>query len=197
MIAGAILAGGLSRRMGGGDKALREVGGVPLLTRTIARMAPQVGPLLLNANGDPARFAAFGLEVRADVLGDHAGPLAGILTALEWTAEQGAEWLLTAAADTPLLPSDLGARLAAERLALGARLAVAASGGRMHPVCALWPVDIRFELRHAVTEEELRRLTTFVERFSLARVEWPVEPFDPFLNVNTPGDLDRLGAILA
>lgn len=196
-LAGVVLAGGLSRRMGGGDKPLLVVRGKTLMQRTIERLAPQVGSLLLNANGDPARFAGYGHETRADVLDGHGGPLVGILTALDWAAERGAHWLLTAAADTPLLPADLGERLTAARAAQGARLALATSGGRSHPVFALWPTDLREELRHAVVVEGLRKLGAFAERFAVARVDWPVQPVDPFFNVNTPEDLARLEDILA
>lgn len=192
MIAGVVLAGGLSRRMGGGDKALLELGGVPLVAHVLARLAPQVERLLISANGDPARFARFGQEVRADCCGDHAGPLAGILTALDWAAEGGARWLLSAAADTPLLPLDLGQRLDAARAAQGARLAVATSGGRLHPVCALWPVELRAELRRILVDEGLHRLGAAVARFAPARVEWPAQPVDPFFNVNTAADLEWL-----
>lgn len=198
-IAGVILAGGLSRRMGGGDKPLLSVHGKTLLERTIERLAPQVGALLLNANGDPARFAGCGhdIDIRADVLDGYGGPLVGILTALDWAAEQGAAWLLTAAADTPLLPADLAQRLTAARAAERARLALATSGGRSHPVFALWPVDVREELRHAVVGEGLRKLGAFADRFAVAHVDWPTRPVDPFFNVNTPEDLARLEDILA
>lgn len=196
-VAGAVLAGGLSRRMGGGDKPLLAVRGRTLLDRTIARLAPQVGRLLLNANGDPARFAACGLEVRADVLDGHCGPLAGILTGLDWAAEHGAEWLLTAAADTPLLPADLYERLEAARAAQDAVVAMAVSGGRSHPVFALWPVDLRDDLRRALVEEGLRKLGAFAERYPLARAEWPILPCDPFFNVNTPEDVATLEDVLA
>lgn len=196
-VAGAVLAGGLSRRMGGGDKPLLAIGGRTLLDRTITRLAPQVGRLLLNANGDPARFAAHGLEVRADVLDGHCGPLAGILTGLDWAAEHGAGWLLTAAADTPLLPADLYERLEAARAAQDAVVAMAVSGGRNHPVFALWPVALRDDLRRALVDEGLRKLGAFADRYPLVRVEWPILPFDPFFNVNTPEDVVALEAILA
>lgn len=192
-----VLAGGQARRMGGGDKPLLAVGGRTLLDRTIARLAPQVDRLLLNANGDPARFAAFGLEVRADVLDGYCGPLAGILTGMDWAAQRGAHWLLTAAADTPLLPGDLRVRLENARIAADAQIAMAVSGGRSHPVFALWPVALRDDLRRAMVEEGLRKLGAFAERYPLVRVEWPTLPCDPFFNVNTPEDVATLEGILA
>lgn len=196
IIAGVILAGGLSRRMGGGDKPLVTVHGRTLLERTIERLAPQVGPLLLNANGDPARFARFGLPVRADVLEGYGGPLVGILTGLEWAAHQGAQWLLTAAADTPLFPLDLGQRLRAAVAAEGADMGMALSGGHSHPVFALWPVTLAADLRRAVAEHDVRKAHAFTDRFKVARVEWPQVPHDPFFNVNAPEDVVRLGMIL-
>lgn len=195
-VAGVILAGGLARRMGGGDKALLSVHGRTLLEHIVERLAPQVGPLLLNANGDPARFAGFGLPVRADVLEGHGGPLVGILTGLEWAADQGARWLLSAAADTPLFPLDLGRRLHAAVAAEGADMAMAMSGGYNHQIFALWPVRLAPELRHAVTRQDMRKVAAFTSQIKVARVEWPHLPHDPFFNVNTPEDVARLGLIL-
>ncbi|MGE5478365.1 MAG: molybdenum cofactor guanylyltransferase MobA [Bacteroidales bacterium] len=195
-LAGVILAGGLSRRMGGGDKPLVAVHGRTLLERTIERLAPQVGPLLLNANGDSARFTRFGLPVRADVIDGYGGPLVGILTALEWAREQGADWLLTAAADTPLFPADLGERLAAALAEQGADMAMAASGGHTHPVFSLWPVRLAGELRRSVVEYDVHKIEAFTDHFKVARVDWPQQPHDPFFNVNAPEDVVRLGMIL-
>lgn len=191
-IAGVILAGGLSRRMGGGDKPLVAVDGKTLLERTIERLAPQVGAVLLNANGDPARFAAFGLEVAADVVEGYGGPLVGVLTALEWARGRGATHVVSAAADTPLFPEDLVARLAVE----DCDIAMAHSGGRSHPVFALWPVALADDLRRAVVDEGVRKIEAFTDRYRVAKVEWPDRPFDPFFNVNTPEDVVRLAMIL-
>ena len=143
-VAGVLMAGGQSRRMGGGDKCLRALAGKPILAHVIARARPQVGPLLLNANGDPARFAGFGLPVVADVVGDFAGPLAGVLTGLEWAAAQAPEpaWLASFATDAPFLPADLVARMADAVEAEGADMACAASNGRDHPVFGLWPLGL-------------------------------------------------------
>lgn len=196
-VAGLILAGGLSRRMGGGDKPLLEVGGQTLLARTVARLKPQARPLLLNANGDPHRFAGYGLPVRADIVEGYCGPLAGILTGLEWAREQGVEWLATAAADTPLFPADLVARLWAARQRTQAELAVAVSGGREHPVFALWPVRLAADLRRAVVQDGVRRMGEFMERHAMARAEWLAAPHDPFFNVNSPEDVHQLAERLA
>ena len=186
---GVILAGGLARRMGGGDKALRIVGGQAVLARLVARLAPQVARLVLNANEDPARFAAFGLPVVGDDLPDRPGPLAGVLAGLDWAARFAPDvrWVVTAPGDAPFLPEDLVARLHAGLG--GATLACAASGGRTHPVVALWPVALRHDLRRALVEEGLRKVGAYVGRHGPAVVEWPVGRMDPFFNVNTPADL--------
>ncbi len=194
---GVILAGGLARRMGGGDKALRVVGGQAVLARLVARLLPQVEQLVLNANGDPARFAEFGLPVAGDDVPDRPGPLAGVLAGLDWAARftPGLRWVVTVPGDAPFLPEDLVARLHAGLG--GAALACAASGGRAHPVAALWPVALRHDLRRALTEEGVRKVGAYVGRHGPAVVEWPVGRVDPFFNVNTPADLadaDRLAA---
>jgi molybdenum cofactor guanylyltransferase len=197
---GAILAGGLARRMGGGDKPLRMVGARTVLARIVDRLGSQVSRLILNANDDPHRFAEFGLPVVADSLPGHPGPLAGVLAALDWTAAADPEigWMLTAPGDAPFIPQNLVARLHAERRAQDAVFACAASQGRTHPVIALWPVSIRDELRRAVAEQGIRKIDLFTERGGCAIAEWPATPVDPFYNVNTPDDLaeaDRLVAL--
>jgi molybdenum cofactor guanylyltransferase len=188
---GVLLAGGLARRMGGGDKPMRTIGGRTILARVIARLAPQCDGLILNANGDPARFAAFGLPVIADTVENFPGPLAGILTALDWTAANRPDvgWVLSAAADCPFLPRDLVARLQQARIAEDAQLAVAASAGQTHPVIGLWSVALREELRHALVVEDIRKIDRWTARYKLATVTWPVEPLDPFFNANTMDDI--------
>jgi molybdopterin-guanine dinucleotide biosynthesis protein A len=189
---GLILAGGLGRRMGGGDKCLVPVAGRPMLEHVIARLAPQCDGLVLNANGDPGRFAAFGLPVVADGVPGYAGPLAGILAGLDWLAAHrpGTRWMASAAADTPFFPRDLVRRLSESCAAEGAQMACAASGGRSHPVFALWPVEMRADLLGALSEADgSRKVMAFVQRYRLAMAEWPSEPFDPFFNVNTPEDI--------
>lgn len=188
---GVILAGGLSRRMGGGDKALLRLGGRQILARVVARLSPQCTAVVLNANGDPARFSSFRLPVVADSVPDYAGPLAGVLAGLDHVAETRPDigWIVTAAADSPFLPGDFVARLHAARDAAQAALACARSGGRSHPVNGLWPVTLREELRRALLDEGVRKVDGWTARFTLAEAEWPSEPVDPFFNANTPEDV--------
>jgi molybdenum cofactor guanylyltransferase len=187
---GVVLAGGLSRRMGGGDKCLRLLGGRPILAHIIERARPQVAALALNANGDPGRFAAFGLPVIADSIADFAGPLAGILAGLDWAAAErpAATHVASFAGDAPFLPRDLVARLAAA-IAAGHDLGCAASGGRAHPVFGLWPLALRDDLRRALAEEGIRKVDQWTGRFRLAVVDFPATPLDPFFNTNRPEDL--------
>ena len=197
---GVLLAGGLARRMGGGDKPMREIGGRTILERVIARLKPQCDGLILNANGDPARFASFGLPVVADTVKDFPGPLAGILAALDWAATNRPEvqWVLSAAADSPFLPRDLVARLHRARAEQDAQLAVAASDGQSHPVIGLWCVALRQELRHALVMEDIRKIDRWTARYKLATVTWPTKPLDPFFNANTVDDIaaaERLAAL--
>lgn len=196
---GVILAGGLSRRMGGGDKPMRTIGGRTILSRVVERMAPQCGDLILNANGDASRFAAFGLPVVPDDVGDFAGPLAGILAALDWTAEHRPEaaYVVSAAADCPFLPRDLVARMQAARESEGAMLAVARSGDQTHPVIGLWSVALRHDLRHALVVDDMRKIDRWTARHSLATVDWPTQPLDPFFNANRPEDLDEAERLAA
>ena len=190
-IPGVLLAGGLARRMGGGDKPMRMIAGRTILERVIARLAPQCDGLILNANGDPARFAAFGLPVVPDGVADFPGPLAGILAALDWAAAHrpDVKLMLSAAADCPFLARDLVIRLHRALLEENAELAVAASGGQSHPVIGLWSVALREELRHALTVEDVRRIDRWTARYRLATVTWPTEPLDPFFNANTVEDV--------
>jgi molybdenum cofactor guanylyltransferase len=190
-IPGVLLAGGLARRMGGGDKPMRRIGGSMILDRVIARLKPQCGELILNANGDPARFARFGLPVVPDTVADFPGPLAGILAALDWAAAHrpGVSIILSAAADCPFLPRDLVARLNGALVNENAQLAVAASGGQSHPVIGLWRVALRDELRHALVQDNIRRVDRWTARYKLATVAWPTEPLDPFFNANTIDDI--------
>jgi molybdenum cofactor guanylyltransferase len=197
-VVGLLLAGGLSRRMGGGDKALRLLGGVSLLDRVIDRLRPQVEALVLNANGDPARFARFGLPVAPDSVLDFAGPLAGVLAGLDWTAlhRPDCAYVVSVATDAPFLPKDLVARFTVEIEAAQADVACAASGGQAHPVIGLWPVRLREDLRHAVVEEGIRKVDQWTARHRLVRVAFASEPIDPFFNANRPEDLAAAAALL-
>ena len=198
-VAGVLLAGGLARRMGGGDKCLRPLAGETLLARVIARTAPQVGPLILNANGDPARFAAYEVPVVADVVEGYAGPLAGILTALEWAAENAPHHPLVAsfATDAPFLPRDLVETMVEARDLAGADLACAASGGRAHPVFGLWPVELRADLRAALVEQGERKIDRWTASHRLVEVAFPCAPVDPFFNANREDDLAEAERLIA
>jgi molybdenum cofactor guanylyltransferase len=186
-----LLAGGLARRMGGGDKPMRAIAGRSILERVIARLRPQCDGLILNANGDPARFAGFGLPVVADSVAGFPGPLAGILAGLDWAAANrpNVGWVLSAAADCPFLPRDLVARLHQARIEQNAQVAVAASGGQSHHVIGLWGVGLREELRHALVTENIRKVERWMTRYKIARATWPAKPLDPFFNANTADDL--------
>ncbi len=193
--AAVILAGGLARRMGGGDKSRLLVGGRSILARIVDCLVPQLDRVALNANGDPVRFADFGLPVLPDPLPGNPGPLAGVLAGLDWAAANRAEWLVSVSGDCPFLPGDLVTRLHAARGA--GRMAVAASGGRTHPVVALWPTGCRSELREFLSAGE-RKVGAFTARLGGGVAEWAAEPIDPFFNVNSPEDLARAeGALLA
>ncbi len=197
-VAGVLLAGGLARRMGGGDKCLRKLGGKTLLEHVIDRARPQVGALLLNANGDPVRLAEFGLAVAADVVEGNAGPLAGVLTGMEWAAAevQGCSWLVSFATDAPFFPDDLVARLILAVEEEGADMACASSGGRAHPVFALWPLRLRDDLRRAVMEEGLRKVDAWTGHYNLSVADFPVTPFDPFFNANSLEDLEAAASLM-
>ena len=190
-IVGVVLAGGRSQRMGGREKALADLAGRPMLAHILARFAPQVSRLAINANGDPARFAAFGLPVIADQIPDFPGPLAGVLAGLRWASACAATHMATVSSDAPFIPLDLVSRLA--RASAEAGGAVARSAGRVHPVVALWPIGIADRLEQALATGE-RRVHRWVETEGMTTVDFT--PFeidgrmvDPFLNVNTPEEL--------
>jgi molybdopterin-guanine dinucleotide biosynthesis protein A len=189
---GLVLAGGLARRMGGGDKARIEIGGVTILDRVLATLSAQCTGIVINANGDPERFADTGCPVIPDNVPGHPGPLAGILAGLDWLVAQdsGVEWLVSVPGDCPFLPDDLVEKLHAARRKMGAGvpLACARSGQWRHPVVGLWPVALRADLRRALVEEGLRKIEVWTARHSVAIHDWPDQPIDPFFNVNTPED---------
>jgi molybdopterin-guanine dinucleotide biosynthesis protein A len=190
-IVGVLLAGGLARRMGGGDKCLRLLGGKPILAHIIERVRAQVSALVLNANGDPARFAAFDLPVVPDVVAGFAGPLAGVLTGMEWARAHAASarWLASFATDSPFVPCDLVVRLLDAARHENAPLACAASNGRTHPVMGLWSLDLAGELRSALVEQGMRKIDAWTARYKLATVAFEADPIDPFFNVNSPDEL--------
>ncbi len=206
---GVILAGGLATRMGGGDKGLLSLGGQSLMARVIDRLSPQVRQIALNANGDGARFDDFGLPVIPDSIEGFAGPLAGVLAGLDWAAEQGAEAIVTVAADTPFFPHDLVARLVAASDGQRHPLVLATtpkngdevlkSGGKgrvnRHPTFGLWPVALRDDLRAAL-EDGLRKVVLWTDQHGGREALFEAEPFDPFFNVNTPDDLARAEGLL-
>ena len=205
-VAGVVLAGGLGRRMGGGDKCLRTLAGQPLIGHVIARARPQVAALLLNVNDSASATAlsGFGLPIAPDVVAGFAGPLAGILTAMRWAqaSAPSCRWLASFAADTPFFPCDLVVRLRAAVADDGARdgaaIACAASAGRSHPVFALWPVALAGDLEAAVTVENIRKIDAWTARYPVRQVSFGGEAGDdPFFNVNTPQDLTRAAERLA
>ena len=196
---GVILAGGAGRRMGGADKAAILLAGRPLLSHVMARLGPQVAAMVLSANGDPRREAGFGLPVLADPLPDRPGPLAGILAALGWARRMRPDLtdLLSVPVDTPFLPGDLRARLAAVRRAAGRRIAIAASAGRAHPTVALLPIDpaLADDLAARLTRGE-RRVGGFFAGHGAAIADYGDLVPDPFRNLNTPADLAAAEAAL-
>ncbi len=191
-VAGVLLAGGQSRRMGGGDKCLRPLGGKPILEHILTRVRPQVSALVLNANGDPGRFDPFDLPVCPDTVEGFAGPLAGVLAGMDWAAQYApqCEWLASFATDAPFLPADLVARLSDALRADGADLACAASDGRHQPVFGLWPLRLREDLRAAMIEEDIRKVDLWTARYRLAVADFEVGDIDPFFNANRPDDLE-------
>nr|WP_325250067.1 molybdenum cofactor guanylyltransferase MobA [Amylibacter sp.] len=194
---GVILAGGLSSRMGGGDKGLLALDGVSLVGRVRVRLQRQVGTVILNANGDAERFDGLGLPVEPDSIVGFAGPLAGVLAGMDWAANAGASHIVTVAADTPFFPSDLVERL----LASGSDLAMAVTpdperGQARHPTFGLWPVAARAELRAAL-HDGVRKVVQWTQPRGCVNVEFPASPFDPFFNVNTPEDLAKAEAMIA
>jgi molybdopterin-guanine dinucleotide biosynthesis protein A len=207
-VAGVILAGGQSRRMGGGDKGLLELAGRPMLAHVVERLGRQVGRIAISANGDPARFAAFGLPVVADTVPGFPGPLAGVLAGMRWAAASApaARFIATAAGDAPLLPIDLVARCLQ---ALGGRpggIALAQSAGALHPVIGLWPVALADDLE-AQLAAGVRKVLAWTDRHGTVPVPFPFvrlagtgadgAEIDPFFNANTPEELERLRTALA
>ena len=202
MVTGVLLAGGLSRRMGGGDKGLLELAGRPMLRHVIDRLAPQVGPMVINANGDPRRFAMFGLPVVPDTVEGFVGPLAGVLAGMRWSATHApdARWIVTAPGDAPLLPRDLVERFVDAIAGRDKAIALAQSGGELHPVIGLWPVALAQDLEDKL-RQGIRKVLDWTDRHGTVPVAFQSARFcglsiDPFFNANTPQELDELRAML-
>lgn len=202
-VSGVLLAGGQSRRMGGGDKGLLPLAGQTMLAHVIERLAPQVGAMVINANGDPQRFETFGLPVVADTIAGFAGPLAGVLAGMRWSLAQAPQrrWIVTAPGDAPLIPSTLVARLLAALDSGGGSIALARSHGELHPVIGLWPVALAADLEAALSQG-VRKVLDWSDRHGTVAVDFPparlagVE-IDPFFNANTPQELDALRRLFA
>jgi len=207
-IAGVVLAGGQSRRMasafasGGGDKGLLDLAGKPMLAHVLDRLAPQVGGLVINANGDPGRFSRFGLDVVPDSIGGFVGPLAGVLAGMRWAAGKGGrfKFIVTVSSDAPLLPRDLVARLVAARAAHNGGIALASSAGELHPVIGLWPVELADDLETSLTQG-VRKVLHWTDRHGTYGVDFDLvevagRRVDPFFNANTPEELDEVRALL-
>lgn len=202
LVTGVLLAGGLSRRMGGGDKCLRDLAGKPMLEHVIERLAPQVGAMVINANGDPARFVSFGLDVVPDTVGGFAGPLAGVLAGMRWSASAApeAQWIVTVSTDAPFLPLDLTHRLRSAISDAPRTIALAASGGNVHPVIGLWPVALADDLEEQL-QAGVRKVLHWTDRHASVVVDFPFLRFhgrmiDPFFNANTPEELDEACALI-
>jgi len=201
-IIGVVLAGGQSRRMGGGDKGLLSMGGRSMLAHVVERLGPQVAGLLVNANGDPARFAQLGLPVAADTVEGFVGPLAGVLTGMRWVSRHvpAATHIVTASSDAPLLPLDLVDRLVAAVEGKAKSIALARSAGELHPVIGLWPVDLADDL-DAALRAGLRKVLHWTDRHGTVPVDFAFarlggRDVDPFFNANTPEELDELRRLI-
>ena len=197
-VAGLILAGGQARRMGGRHKAFLPLAGRPLVAHVAHRLRPQVACMAISANERITDLQPYAEAVLPDPVAGHAGPLAGVLAGLQWLRDTHPEarWLLSVAVDTPFFPSDLCPRLQRAAWQQGAQLAIASSGGRVHPVFALWSVDLTDALEQALREEGVRKILHFMQRFPLTQVTFDAEAADPFFNINTPADLQEAHALL-
>jgi molybdenum cofactor guanylyltransferase len=202
-IVGVLLSGGQSRRMGGGDKSLRELGGRPMLAHVIERLGPQVGPMMINANGDPGRFAAFGLPVAADTVDGFVGPLAGVLAGMLWTEMNvpDARWIATVSTDAPFLPENLVNCLRERVKDQPNAIAIAQSGGAVHPVIGLWPIAHARDLADALTAG-VRKVLDWTDRHGTLPVDFPFQKIagrsvDPFFNANHPDELEEARRLLA
>lgn len=190
-ICGVILAGGQSRRMGGGDKCLLKLGGKTLLRRSLDAVAPQVGPLLVNTNSEPGLFSDYKYPIVADVIDGFPGPLAGVLTAMEWALENAPDcsWVASFASDAPFLPNDLVENLMGQIVRDRADMACASSDGQVHPIFAMWPVCLAGALRTAVDQNGIRKVDSWTAHYNLTITDYDTTDGDPFFNINRPHDL--------
>lgn len=197
-VSAVLLAGGQARRMGGGDKCLQMLGGQTLLERVLERIGPQVGPIILNANGDPERFAGYGLPVVADIVSGFAGPLAGILTGLRWTEENApsCRWMVSIPTDAPFIPANLVSSLLSTLEEQKGDIACAVSNGRTHPVVGIWPIALAEALERALVDEDIRKIDRWTARYRVVEVDFPANIVDPFFNANRLEDLAEAERLL-
>ena len=197
-IIAVILAGGQARRMGGGDKALRMLGQTTLLEFLIPRLRPQCAAIVISANGDPRRFEAYDLPVIPDSTEDASGPLAGILAGMHWTATEhpDATHILSVTADTPFIPDNLASRLASSTQNAPHPIACASSGTRIHAPVALWPLGLKNSLETFMAGEDRKSVQNFASRHGFVAIDWPIIPYDPFFNINTPEDLEKANELV-
>ena len=198
-IVGVILAGGQSRRFGGGDKFIAELKGEPLVDRVIERVRSQTRQLIISTNIEIPHLTKFKLPIVADAVQGQAGPLAGILAGMEWTRDYTTdyEWIVSFPTDAPFVPLDCVVKMLKQAVSDNAEIVCAASGGRTHPVCALWRVDLAENLRQAMVKEDMRKIDLWTARHRLSVLEFPDQPFDPFFNINRPEDLAQAEIILS
>ncbi len=198
-VLGVILAGGQSRRFGGGDKFIKELNGEALVDRVVERVRPQTEQMIISSNSETPHLTKFGLPIVADTIHGFAGPLAGILTGMEWTRQHypDIEWIVSFPSDAPFVPLDCVSKMLEQAQMDNAEIVCASSAGRTHPVCALWRIDLADNLRQAMEEEEMRKIDLWTARHRLSALEFSDQPFDPFFNINRPEDLEQAEVILA
>ena len=197
-IPGIILAGGLSRRMGGGDKGLLMLGETSIIERVIDKILPQVGSLAININGDSSRFPDYKLPIIPDSIKGYLGPLSGILAGMEWAFKNGNRYIATVAADTPFLPDDLIKRLHAMVKSKNLNIGIAASriltvdDVFIHPTIGIWEVALKDDLRDALANDT-RKIMFWAKKFKLDYYYFDTSDklSDPFFNINTPDDLEE------
>ena len=184
--------------MGGGDKCLKLLHGQTLVSRIIERVSPQVSGLILNANGNDDRFSEYKLPVVPDSSNERLGPLAGILAGMEWIAnnQNDTDWMATFPGDAPFIPENFVSRCLANAFKNESQIVCAESGGRTHPVCALWRVDLADDLRTAMEREGARKIDLWTSRHKTNQESFATDPFDPFFNINRTEDLDRAALYL-